>query len=133
MDHGLTIGAETTVARTGHLVDNGGADRPRDLGQGIYQLPTDYPQLCNAPLWTYLESLCVPEPRVGILLRDGDTLKVGERALDVIETRGHTWGHCALFDNMSGALFTGDAVQGTGVPSRDGQSVFAPLYRSATS
>ena len=26
----------------------------RDLGHGIYQLPTDYPDVCNAPLWTYL-------------------------------------------------------------------------------
>src|SRR5258706_14343000 len=26
----------------------------RDLGNGIYQLPTDYPEVCNAPLWTYL-------------------------------------------------------------------------------
>ena len=25
-----------------------------DLGHGIYQLPTDYPDVCNAPLWTYL-------------------------------------------------------------------------------
>ena len=26
----------------------------RDLGHGTYQLPTDYPDVCNAPLWTYL-------------------------------------------------------------------------------
>ena len=26
----------------------------RELGNGIYQLPTDYPEVCNAPLWTYL-------------------------------------------------------------------------------
>lgn len=201
----------------------------RDLGHGVYQLPTDYPEVCNAPLWTYLladgerfalidpgvrstfqatldaavrdvgfdpsradllvathghpdhsggqsswagtaphariaapladtpwvesfdrqwtrfwddypgtldvsgdrdflASLCVPEPRVGILLRDGDTVGVGDRSLDVIETRGHTWGHCAFFDRTSGALFTGDAVQGRGTRSSDGQSVFAPLY-----
>ena len=63
-----------------------------------------------------------------VLLRDGDTVAVGSRELTVIETRGHTWGHCAYFDAASGALFTGDAVQGHGVPSCDGQSVFAPLY-----
>ena len=205
----------------------------RDLGDGMYQLPTDYPEVCNAPLWTYLladgdkfalidpgirstlgatldagvrevgfdpsnadllvathghpdhsggqsswvgtapfariaapladtpwvesfdrqwtrfwddypgtldlsgsrdflASLCVPEPRVGVLLRDGDTVAVGQRVLDVIETRGHTWGHCALFDRASKALFTGDAVQGMGIPSCDGQSVFAPLYVDVT-
>ncbi|HEX4657550.1 MAG TPA: MBL fold metallo-hydrolase [Streptosporangiaceae bacterium] len=201
----------------------------RVLGNGIYQLPTDYPEVCNAPLWTYLladgdrfglvdpgiastleatlagaiqavgftagqadillathghpdhsggqgswsevapgarvaapledtpwvesfdrqwtrfwddypgimdltdtrdflAGLCVPEPRVDILLRDGDTVAVGARELGVVETRGHTWGHCAYFDVGSGALFTGDAVQGHGIRSCDGTSVFAPLY-----
>ena len=33
----------------------------------------------------------------------------------MIETRGHTWGHCAFFDRASRALFTGDAVQGRGI------------------
>ena len=201
----------------------------RDLGHGIYQLPTDYPDVCNAPLWTYLlagtgrfglvdpgiastreatltaaieqagfapgqadillathghpdhsggqgtwrgvapaariaapledtawvesfdkqwtrfwddypgvmdlrgtrdflAGLCRPEPRVDVLLRDGDTVAVGARPLSVIETRGHTWGHCAYFDPASGVLFTGDAVQGHGIASCDGTSVFAPLY-----
>ena len=201
----------------------------RDLGEGVFQLPTDYPEVCNAPLWSYLlvddglfalidpgirstfgatlatavgglglalgdadlllathghpdhsggqsswaldapgarvaapledapwiesfdrqwaqfwddypgtldlsgsreflAGLCVPEPTVDVLLRDGDSISVGARALDVIETRGHTWGHCAYFDRRSGSLFTGDAVQGRGTPSCDGRTVFAPLY-----
>ena len=29
-------------------------ERACDLGNGVYQLPTDYPEVCNAPLWTYL-------------------------------------------------------------------------------
>jgi len=204
-------------------------DAVRDLGHGIYQLATDYPEVCNAPLWSYalleserfalidpgirstlgsrlvpalrelglppesaelvvathghpdhsggqssweevspdakiaaplaevpwvesftqqwvqfwddypgtldlradragLESLCVPEPKVTVLLRDGDVFGIGERQLTVIETRGHTWGHCAYLDGASGALFTGDAAQGRGTPSSDGDSVFAPLY-----
>jgi glyoxylase-like metal-dependent hydrolase (beta-lactamase superfamily II) len=200
-----------------------------ELGNGVYQLPTDYPEVCNAPLWTYLVAdgdrfglidpgirstmqatltgaiaelgfdlagadlllathghpdhsggqsswqdaaprariaapledvpwvesfdrqwtrfwddypgtldasgsrdflagLCVPEPRVEVLLRDGDQVGVGSRMLDVVETRGHTWGHCAYFDAASSALFTGDAVQGHGVTSCDGSTIFAPLY-----
>lgn len=200
-----------------------------DLGHGVYQLPTDYPEVCNAPLWTYLVAagdkfalvdpgvrstfgatlgaavreagfdpsradllvathghpdhsggqsswgdvspgariaapltdapwvesfdhqwtrfwddypgtldinhdraflagLCVPEPRVSVLLRDGDEVSVGGRVLTAVETRGHTWGHMAFLDRASGALFTGDAVQGRGIPSCDGTSVFAPLY-----
>jgi glyoxylase-like metal-dependent hydrolase (beta-lactamase superfamily II) len=217
-------GAPGNPRSTDDLVDG-----VRDLGNGVFQLPTDYPEVCNAPLWTYLlgdgdrfalvdpgirstlaatldagvreagfepskadlllathghpdhsggqsswagtaplariaapladtpwvesfdhqwtqfwddypgtldlsgtrdflAGLCVPEPRVGIFLRDGDSVAVGGRVIDVIETRGHTWGHCALFDRTSRALFTGDAVQGRGTRSSDGQSVFAPLY-----
>jgi len=76
----------------------------------------------------FLAGMCVPEPRVDILLRDGDIVEVGSRHLEVVETRGHTWGHCAFYDPASGALFTGDAVQGHGVRSCDGSTVFAPLY-----
>src|SRR5260221_4169286 len=38
---------------TGHGAPSQAAE-VRDLGNGIYQLPTDYPEVCNAPLWTYL-------------------------------------------------------------------------------
>jgi len=76
----------------------------------------------------FLAGLCVPEPRVEVLLRDGDQAGLGERMLRVVETRGHTWGHCAFLDEASGTLFTGDAVQGHGVRSCDGDNVFAPLY-----
>ena len=201
----------------------------RDLGLGVFQLPTDYPEVCNAPLWSYLlvdddrfalvdpgirstfgatlaaavreigleldgadlllathghpdhsggqsswsadapgarvaapledvpwiesfdrqwarfwddypgtldlsgekeflRGLCVPEPVVDVWLRDGDPVAVGSRELDVIETRGHTWGHCAYFDRRSGSVFSGDVVQGRGTPSCDGRNVFAPLY-----
>jgi len=206
-----------------------GAVEVRDLGGGVFQIPTDYPEVCNAPLWSYLitddhrfalvdpgiqstfgatiaaavgqmgleladadlllathghpdhsggqsswagaapsariaaplqdapwvesfdrqwvqfwddypgtldlseskeflAGLCVPEPVVDVLLRDGDTVAVGNRVLEVVETRGHTWGHCAYFDPRSGTLFTGDAVQGRGTPSCDERTVFAPLY-----
>lgn len=200
-----------------------------DLGGGIFQLPTDYPAVCNAPLWSYLvasgekfalidpgiqstraatlaaavsavgldpaaadlviathghpdhfggqrswadavpgvrvavpledvpwvesfdrqwvrcwddypgtldlravradlEALCVPEPAVDLMLRDGDTVTVGGRELQVVQTSGHTWGHCAYLDRQTGALFTGDAVQGHGTRSSDGADVFAPMY-----
>lgn len=207
--------------------------RVRHLGEGVYQLATDYPEVCNAPLWTYLvvddghfalidpgvkstpgatllaavrglglslegaqtllathghpdhsggltewkaaaptarigapladapwvesfekqwvqfwddypgtldlreerlayEALCVPEPRVDDLLRDGDVVEVGTRRLRVVETRGHTWGHCAYFEEATGFLFTGDAVQGRGILSSDADTYFCPMYVDAT-
>lgn len=75
-----------------------------------------------------LKALCVPEPAVDLMLRDGDTVRIGQRELSVVQTSGHTWGHCAYLDRQTGALFTGDAVQGYGTRSSDGAGVFAPMY-----
>lgn len=61
-------------------------------------------------------------------LRDEDVVEVGALRLRVVQTRGHTRGHCAYLDTESGALFTGDGVQGAGVPACDGRSIFAPMY-----
>jgi glyoxylase-like metal-dependent hydrolase (beta-lactamase superfamily II) len=89
----------------------------------------DYPGVIdNTPSRALLASLCVPETHVDVLLRDGDVVSVGSRELRAVETRGHSWGHCAYFDVTSRALFTGDAVQGRGIPSSDATTVFAPLY-----
>ncbi len=89
----------------------------------------DYPgTIDNNPSRDFLASMCVPEPTVDLLLRDGDEVAMGERRFSVVETRGHTWGHCAFLDQQTQTLFTGDAVQGRGIRSSDGTNVFAPLY-----
>jgi glyoxylase-like metal-dependent hydrolase (beta-lactamase superfamily II) len=75
-----------------------------------------------------MAAMCLPEATVDMMLRDGDSLAVGGRSLTTIQTRGHTWGHCAYFDEESGHLFTGDAAQGRGARSSDDTSTFAPLY-----
>ena len=43
-------------------------------------------------------------------LGDGDIIDMGEHRLRVISTPGHTVGSISLFDEMTGALFTGDTV-----------------------
>jgi glyoxylase-like metal-dependent hydrolase (beta-lactamase superfamily II) len=43
-------------------------------------------------------------------LRTGMTIKVGRRALSVIETPGHTLGHVVFHDPDAGLLFSGDHV-----------------------
>jgi glyoxylase-like metal-dependent hydrolase (beta-lactamase superfamily II) len=89
----------------------------------------DYPGIIDSnPSRDFLASMCVPEPTVDLLLRDGDDVTLGVRRLQVIETKGHTWGHCAYFDENSRTLFTGDAVQGRGIDASDSTTVFAPLY-----
>jgi glyoxylase-like metal-dependent hydrolase (beta-lactamase superfamily II) len=72
--------------------------------------------------------MCGGDLRVDRILRDGDILELGARSLEVVQTRGHTPGHCALFERAAGILFCGDVVQGYGTPASSGTSVFAPLY-----
>ncbi|MFW9956452.1 MAG: MBL fold metallo-hydrolase [Candidatus Odinarchaeota archaeon] len=44
------------------------------------------------------------------LLSDGQIIKVGDNSLQVILTRGHSAGHCVLFDSTKKLLFSGDEV-----------------------
>jgi glyoxylase-like metal-dependent hydrolase (beta-lactamase superfamily II) len=44
------------------------------------------------------------------LLEDGDTVDLGDRALEVIHTPGHSPGGIALFEAKTGILFSGDIV-----------------------
>ncbi|MCL2712888.1 MAG: MBL fold metallo-hydrolase [Methanomassiliicoccaceae archaeon] len=43
-------------------------------------------------------------------LKDGDIIDIGDHKLRVIYTPGHTIGSITLFDEVTGALFTGDTV-----------------------
>lgn len=47
-------------------------------------------------------------------LHDGDVLQIGEATLTAIETPGHTFDHVAYYEAREDALFTGDAVLGSG-------------------
>jgi glyoxylase-like metal-dependent hydrolase (beta-lactamase superfamily II) len=73
-------------------------------------------------------AMCGGDLCVDRILRDGDVFDFGERKLEVVQTRGHTHGHCALFERETGFLFSGDDVQGYGIAASSGTSVFAPLY-----
>ena len=72
--------------------------------------------------------MCGGDLAVDRIYRDGEAFEVGGRTLRAVQTRGHTRGHCALFEEASGVLFCGDAVQGHGIPASSGTSAFAPLY-----
>jgi glyoxylase-like metal-dependent hydrolase (beta-lactamase superfamily II) len=73
-------------------------------------------------------AMCGGDLRVDRILRDGELFELGGRKLEVVLTRGHTRGHCAFFERATGLLFSGDVIQGDGLPSSSGTSVFAPLY-----
>lgn len=53
-------------------------------------------------------------------LRDGDVLRIGDSAIEVMEAPGHTFDHVVYYEPRERALFTGDVVLG------DGYVVIAP-------
>ena len=52
----------------------------------------------------------LPPVSIGLPLRNGDSLKVGEGMLTVIEVPGHSPGSVALYDAEGGFVMTGDAL-----------------------
>jgi glyoxylase-like metal-dependent hydrolase (beta-lactamase superfamily II) len=51
----------------------------------------------------------------------GETIELAHgRELDVLDVPGHSAGHIALRDSLTGALFSGDCVQGAVYPGLDG-------------
>jgi glyoxylase-like metal-dependent hydrolase (beta-lactamase superfamily II) len=76
-----------------------------------------------------LVGMCGGSVRVDVALRDGDRMGVGDRELEVIQTRGHTRGHVALLDTRTGCLFSGDLVQGRGLPASSGRQNGSPMYQ----
>lgn len=51
----------------------------------------------------------IPEERIHIV-RDGDVIDLGGRSLRAFDTPGHAYHHHAYLDDLTGAMFTGDAL-----------------------
>lgn len=56
----------------------------------------------------YGELMEVPESRASPL-SEGETIKVGERSLEILHTPGHAWNHVSIYDRERGIFFAGDA------------------------
>ena len=61
------------------------------------------------------KSILQPTPPTPMRLEDGTVFDLGDRMIRVIHTPGHTMGSICLFDEGSGALFTGDNANAHGV------------------
>jgi glyoxylase-like metal-dependent hydrolase (beta-lactamase superfamily II) len=57
----------------------------------------------------YGDMVPVPSDRVRPV-GEGDRIDMGGRSLDVVHTPGHAAHHIALYDDVSGAMFTGEAI-----------------------
>ena len=49
-------------------------------------------------------------PKADILFKEGDTLSVGEKIFEVLETPGHTQGSVCLYSKKEKILFSGDTL-----------------------
>lgn len=69
------------------------------------------------------------------VLRDGDIIDIGGRALRVLHTPGHSPGHMCFFEEARGYLFTGDLVYKDVLfayyPSTDPEAYLSSLERIA--
>jgi glyoxylase-like metal-dependent hydrolase (beta-lactamase superfamily II) len=61
------------------------------------------------PGWTAADWLPRPAPATGVL-NEGDVLDLGDRALRVLHTPGHSWGSVCLWDETGNELFCADTV-----------------------
>lgn len=52
----------------------------------------------------------LPPVTVGVALRGGDTVRVGDGSLEVLDVPGHSPGSIALYDSADGFVLTGDAL-----------------------
>lgn len=76
--------------------------------------------------WVRAQSGAVCEIDVGLI--GGETLLLGQRAIEVVHVPGHSAGHLALFDRELGLLLASDAVHGRFCPAADGSPALPPTY-----
>ena len=60
-----------------------------------------------------------PSPDPGLLVREGDTLPVGQLSFRIMHTPGHSPGHIVLYEENEGVLFDGDVLFHRGIGRSD--------------
>ncbi len=77
----------------------------------------------------WFREMCGPAQAVDIGWAGGETLRLGpDWELDFLHVPGHSPGHVALSDRRSGALFSGDCLQGSVYLGLDGTPRLCPTY-----
>ncbi len=89
---------------------------PRDIAEKIFGL---------ASAWIGLSEPC----RVDVRLGGGETVRAGDRELEIIHTPGHTAGHICLLARDEGLLFSGDHLMRTITPNPE---LYCPPWRGHT-
>ena len=90
---------------------------------------------CDLPAGFHIEDYTIFQGEPNCLLKDGDSIDLGGRTVQVLHTPGHSPGHMCFWEAEKGYLFSGDLVyKGTlfaNYPSTDPQSYLASLEKIA--
>jgi hydroxyacylglutathione hydrolase len=105
--HGLTI---RYIINTHHHIDHtmGNKEMIRRTGAKLIIHKADASELLDTPADMLQMFRAEASPAADILVSDGDEIKVGNIALKVIHTPGHTPGCMCLY--VDGMVFTGDTL-----------------------
>jgi glyoxylase-like metal-dependent hydrolase (beta-lactamase superfamily II) len=58
----------------------------------------------------------------------GDKIELGGLTVSIVDAAGHSPGHIAIYEEATRLLFTGDSVQGAGIPHVGIERQLPPLY-----
>lgn len=131
--HNLTV--QAIVITHAHIDHIGGAAKLKALtGAPVYMNENDQPLYDDLDMQAGWLGMAPPErTTVDTPARDGDTLTLGETAIHILHTPGHTQGSLCLFVPSEETLIAGDtlfrdSIGRTDLPGGDGRQIIRSIH-----
>jgi hydroxyacylglutathione hydrolase len=131
--HGLTV--QAIVITHAHIDHIGGAAKLKALtGAPVYMNENDQPLYDDLDMQAGWLGMAPPErTTIDTPARDGDTLTLGETAIHILHTPGHTQGSLCLFVPSEDTLIAGDtlfrdSIGRTDLPGGDGRQIIRSIH-----
>ena len=107
-----------------------------EFGSTAYAMSPDSDRIRNAdPTYTLSTMFGIDiEPQPVTDIHDGDLIDIGAHKLRILSSPGHTEGGLCVYDEATGALFSGDTMFAVGIgrtdfPSGDFDSIRKSIFR----